>query len=160
MVCVCVVACCSVYVCVGVCKHVCDVCVQVLKTFDARALGRDRRVYRGGRWANFSENCSTLLHIVSYLQPKSFPFAALAFTDDPHSAHLQDRHVRVRRNFAEELLARLALAPGRRISRKISSSRRLNLDVSCFSDEKLFRVNVVAPAHGVHTFPKGKIGPT
>ena len=50
--------------------------------------------------------------------------------------HLEDRHIRDRRKFAEEMLARLALASGRRISRKISSSRRLNLDVICFSDEK------------------------
>ena len=51
--------------------------------------------------------------------------------------HLEDRHIRDRRKFAEGMLARLALASGRRISRKISSSRRLNLDVICFSDENL-----------------------
>ena len=50
--------------------------------------------------------------------------------------HLQDRHIRDRRKFAEEMLARLALGSGRRISRKISTSRRLNLEVICFSDEK------------------------
>ena len=49
--------------------------------------------------------------------------------------HLQDRHIRDRRKFAEEMLARFALGSGRRVSRKISTSRRLNLDVTCFSDE-------------------------
>ena len=50
--------------------------------------------------------------------------------------HLEDRHIRDRREFAEETLTRLALASGRRISRKISSSRRLNVDVICFSERK------------------------
>ena len=36
--------------------------------------------------------------------------------------HLQDRHIRDRRKFAEEMLARLALGSGRRVSRKISTS--------------------------------------
>ena len=36
--------------------------------------------------------------------------------------HLEDRHIRDRRKFVEETLARLALASGRRISRKISPS--------------------------------------
>ena len=58
--------------------------------------------------------------------------------------HLQDRHTRDRRKFAEEMLARLALGSGRRISRKISTSRRLDLDVICFSDEKIFRVDAAA----------------
>ena len=39
--------------------------------------------------------------------------------------NLEDRHIRDRRKFAEEMLARLALASGRRISRKIATSRRL-----------------------------------
>ena len=66
--------------------------------------------------------------------------------------HLEIRHVRDRRKFAEEMLGRLALASGRRISRKISSSPRLNLNVICFSDEKIFRVDAVAPGRSFHTF--------
>ena len=73
--------------------------------------------------------------------------------------HLEDRHIRDRRKFAEKMLARrLALASGRRISRKISSRRRLNLDVICFSDEKIFRVDAVAPGLSFHTFYGGKVG--
>ena len=72
--------------------------------------------------------------------------------------HLEDRHIRDRRKFAEEMLARLALASGRRISRKISSSRRLNPDVICFSDEKIFRVDAVAPGRSFHSFYQGKVG--
>ena len=34
--------------------------------------------------------------------------------------HLEDRHIRDRRKFAEEMLARLAIGSGRRVSRKIS----------------------------------------
>ena len=64
--------------------------------------------------------------------------------------HLQDRHIRDRRKFAEEMLARLALASGRRISRKIATSRRLDLDVICFSDEKIIRVDAVAPGLSFH----------
>ena len=66
--------------------------------------------------------------------------------------HLQDRHIRDRRRFAEEMLARLALAPGTRISRKISTSRRLNLNVICLGDEKIFRVDAAAPGRNFHTF--------
>ena len=66
--------------------------------------------------------------------------------------HLEDRHIRDRRKFAEEVLARLALASGRRTSRKIATSRRLDLDVTCFSDEKIFRVDAVAPGRSFHTF--------
>ena len=66
--------------------------------------------------------------------------------------HLEDRHIRDRRKFAEELLARLALASGKRISRKISSSRLPNLDVICFSDEKIFRADAVAPGRSFHLF--------
>ena len=65
--------------------------------------------------------------------------------------HLQDRHIRDRRKFAEEMLARLALASGRRISKKISSSRRMDLDVICFSDEKIFRVDAAPPGRSVFT---------
>ena len=72
--------------------------------------------------------------------------------------HLQYRHIRDRRKFAEEMLARLALASGRRISRMISSSRRLNLDVICFSDEKIFRIDAVAPGRSFHTLYRGKVG--
>ena len=72
--------------------------------------------------------------------------------------HLEDRHIRDRRKFAEEMLARLALASGRRISRKISSSRRLDLDVICFSDEQIFRVDAVAPGRSFHTPYLGKVG--
>ena len=72
--------------------------------------------------------------------------------------HLQDRHIRDRRKFAEEMLARLALASGRRISRKISTSRRLDLDVICFSDEKIFRVDAAAPGRSFHTFSRRKVG--
>ena len=70
--------------------------------------------------------------------------------------HLQDRHIRDRRKFAEEMLARLALGSGRRISRKISTSRRLDLDVICFSDEKIFRVDAAAPGRSFHTFYRKK----
>ena len=72
--------------------------------------------------------------------------------------HLQDRHIRDRRKFAEEMLARLALGSGRRISRKISTSRRLDLDVIRFSDEKIFRVDAAAPGRSFHTFYRGKVG--
>ena len=71
--------------------------------------------------------------------------------------HLQDRHIRDRRKFAEEMLARLALGSGRRISRKISTSRRLDLDVICFSDEKIFRVDAAAPGRSFYTFYRGKV---
>ena len=68
--------------------------------------------------------------------------------------HLEDRHIRDPRKFAEEMLARLALASGRRILRKIATSRRLDLDVSCFSNEKIFRVDALAPGHAVTHFLK------
>ena len=71
--------------------------------------------------------------------------------------HLQDPHIRDRRKFAEEMLARLALGSGQRISRKISTSRRLDLDVICFSDEKIFRVDAAAPGRRFHTFYLGKV---
>ena len=71
--------------------------------------------------------------------------------------HLQDRHIRDRRKFAEEMLARLALGSGQRISRKISTSRRLDLDVICFSDEKIFGVDAAAPSRNFHTFYLGKV---
>ena len=45
------------------------------------------------------------------------------------------------------MLAILALASERRIARKILSSGRLNLDVICFSDEKVFKVDAAAPGH-------------
>ena len=72
--------------------------------------------------------------------------------------HLQDRHIRDRRKFAEEMLARLALGSGRRISRKISTSRWLDLDVICFSDEKIFRVDAAAPGRSFHPFYREKVG--
>ena len=72
--------------------------------------------------------------------------------------HLQDRHIRDRRKFAEEMLARLALGSGRRISRKISTSRRLDLDVICFRDEKIFRSDAVAPGRSFHTFYREEWG--
>ena len=72
--------------------------------------------------------------------------------------HLQDRHIRDRRKFAEEMLARLALASGRRIWRQIATSRRLELDVICFSDEKIFRVDAAAPGRSFHTLYLGKVG--
>ena len=71
--------------------------------------------------------------------------------------HLQDRHIRDRPKFAEEMLATLALGSGRRISRKISTSRRLDLDVICFSDEKIFRVDAAAPGRSFHTFYRRKV---
>ena len=71
--------------------------------------------------------------------------------------HLEDHHIRDRCKFVEEMLARLALASGRRISRKIATSRRLNLDVICFSDEKIFRVDAAAPGGSFHTFCWGKL---
>ena len=72
--------------------------------------------------------------------------------------HLQDRHIRDRRKFAEEMLARLVLGSGRRISRKISTSRRrLDLDVICFSDERIFRVDAAAPGCSFHSFFLGKV---
>ena len=58
------------------CSTLCQWCC---KAFDAKALGRDLRVHRGGTWANFSEDCSKSLHIVSNLQSKGSPFAALDF---------------------------------------------------------------------------------
>ena len=73
--------------------------------------------------------------------------------------HLEDRHIRDRRKFAEEMLARLALGSGRRIARKIATSRPLDLDVTCSSDETIFRVDAVAPGHVFYIF-SGKIGPT
>ena len=73
--------------------------------------------------------------------------------------HLQDRHIRDHRNFAEEMLARFALASGRRISRKIPTSQRLDLNMICSSDEKIFRVDAAVPGHGVHPF-SGETGPT
>ena len=72
--------------------------------------------------------------------------------------HLQDRHIRDRRKFAEEMLARLVLGSGRRIARKISTSRRLDMDVICFSDEKIVRVDAAAPGRSFHTFYRGKVG--
>ena len=75
----------------------------------------------------------TRRHVLSvvYLQSKGHPLSALASVGD-------------RRKVAEEMLARLAVASGRRISRKIATSRRLDLDVICFSDETIFRVDAVA----------------
>ena len=66
--------------------------------------------------------------------------------------HLKDRHIRDRRKFVEEMLARLALGSGRRISRKVATSRRLDSDVICFTDEKIFRVDAAAPGRNSHTF--------
>ena len=66
--------------------------------------------------------------------------------------NLEDRHIRDRRKFAEEMLARLALASGKRISRKIATSRRLDLNVICSSDEKIIRVDPVAPGHDFARF--------
>ena len=126
--------------------------------FDASALGRDPRIHRGRAWANFSENRVKSLHIVSDQFTKSHPFVALASVGDPHSAPSAGPvHIRDRRKFAEEVLARLALGSGRRIARKISSSRRPNLDVICFSDEKIFRVDATAPGRSFHTFYRGKV---
>ena len=89
---------------------------------DIGALGRDSRVHRG---------CLPLRPLVIRTV-----------------LHLEDH----RRKFAVEMLARLALASGWRISRKIATSRRLDLDVFHFSDEKIFRVDVVAPGHGFTIF--------
>ena len=50
---------------------------------------------------------------------------------------LEDRHIRDRRKFAEEVLANLALASG----------RQLDLDVICLRDEEIFRVDAVAPGY-------------
>ena len=72
--------------------------------------------------------------------------------------HLQDRHMRDSRKFAGEMLARLAFASGRRISRKIATNRWLDLDVICFSDEKIFRVDAAAPGRSFHTFSLGQVG--
>ena len=41
---------------------------------------------------------------------------------------------------------------------RFSSSRRLNLDVNCFSDKKIFKVDAAVPGHGLHTFSRGKQG--
>ena len=49
------------------------------------------------------------------------------------------------------MLARLALASGRRILKKIATSRRLDLDVICFSDEKIISVDAVAPGRSFQT---------
>ena len=46
--------------------------------------------------------------------------------------HLEDRLIRDRRKFAEEMLARLALASGRRVSRKINAARHQDMLRSCY----------------------------
>ena len=72
--------------------------------------------------------------------------------------HLEDRIIRDRRMFAEEMLARLALRSGRRIARRISSSRRLNLDVICFIDEKVFKFDAAAPGQRFSRIFSGTTG--
>ena len=67
-------------------RPVATLCRWEPTAFDARALGRDPRVHRGGPWANFIENRVKLLHIVSYQFTNSHPFVALASVGDPHSA--------------------------------------------------------------------------
>ena len=67
-------------------RPVATLCRWEPTAFDARALGRDPRVHRGGTWANFIENRVKLLHIVSYQFTKSHPFVALASVGDPRSA--------------------------------------------------------------------------
>ena len=62
------------------------------------------------------------------------------------------RTIRDRRKFA------VALASGRRVSRKISTSRRLDLNVISFSDEKIFRVDAAAPGRSFDTFYREKGG--
>ena len=81
----------------------------VARWLDARALGRDPRAHRGGTWADVSENCVKSLHIVSYLQSKSHTLSAPASVGDPYRAP-SGGHIRDRRKFAEEVLAKLALA--------------------------------------------------
>ena len=138
-------------------RPVATLCRWEPTAFDARALGRDPRIHRGATWATFTENRVKSLHIVSYQFMKSHPFVFLRPLVIRTVLHLQDRHIRDRRKFAEEMLARLALGPGRRIARKISTSRRLDLDVTFFSDEKIFRVDAAAPGRSSHTFYQGKV---
>ena len=60
---------------------------------------------------------------------------------------LEERHIRDRRKFAEEVLANLALASG----------RQLDFDVICLRDEEIFRVDAVAPGYNSTFF--GENGP-
>ena len=92
------------------------------------------------------------------ISQKALPYLLLRPFVTRTVPHLEDRHIHDRRKFAEEMLARLALASGRRISRKIATSRRLDLAVICFSDEKIFRVDAAAPGRSFHTFYRGKQG--
>ena len=88
-------------------------------------------------WVNFTEesvsNRFTLSRSSSRRAIRMLRLRPLVVRAVPHL------EARDRRKFAEEMLARLALAPERRIAWKISSSRRLNLDVICFGDEKVFK---------------------
>ena len=95
-------------------------------------------------------------HIVSYLQSKKPSAVCACVHRSPALRHLQDRHIRDRRKCAEEMLAKLALGSGRRISRKISASRRLDLDVICPNFEKIFRNDAVAPCRNYQTFSRYK----
>ena len=139
-------------------RPVATLCRWEPTAFDARALGRDPRVHReehGRPSVKIVSNRFTLSRTCSRKAIRCLRLRPLVIRTVPH---LEDRHTRDRRKFAEEMLARLALASGRRISRKISSSRRLNLYVICFSDEKIFRGDAVGPGRSFHTFYHGKVG--
>ena len=129
------------------------------KRFDARALGASSRVLEeehGRISVNIVSSRFTLSRTYSRKAIRCLRLRPLVIRT---VLHLEDRHIRDRRKFAEDMLARLALASGRRVSRKTSSSRRLSLDVICCSDEKIFRVDGVAPGRSFHAFSLGKVGP-
>ena len=106
--------------------------------FDARALGRDPRVHRGGTWANFKEKtCQIASHCLVPAVERLSVICACVRRKSAQCPIWRTVTSVIVASSQREMLARLALASGRRISRKISSSRRLNLDVICFSDENL-----------------------
>ena len=109
-------------------------CRWCCKAFDARALGRGPRGHRGETWKSFSENCSNSLPFDSDLQSTGSPLSARV--GDPYrSPSAGPSHP-------------VILPSGRRISEKTATSRRLDLDVICLSDEKIFKVDAAVPIHG------------
>ena len=121
----------------------------------ASDTGTLRRDPRGGILADFSEDPSKTFHIVSRLQSKGHPLSAHASVGELYRPYLEDH----RRRFAAKMLARLARASGRCVSRKVGTSRRLDLDVICFSDEKIISVDAVAPG-SVFAHRLGETGAT
>ena len=118
----------------------------------AGAIAKDRG------WPSSSVSCQIASHcLVQAVVVPSVCWRPLVIRTVPR---LEDRHIRGRRKFAEQMLARLALGSGRRIARKISSSRRLILDVICFSGEKVFKVDAAAPGHPFSHICSRKTGAT